>query len=177
MFNETHSFELSGNATRLLALLIDGILIGMVGGFFGLNLSVVNGLESGAISLLFGALYQWYFLTRHDGQTPGKMLMGIQVIKTDGTKISDADAVIRYVGYVISYTVVLIGFIWAFFDPKNQTWHDKLANTYVIRKPVDNANKVVTTTKKKPTVEAKPQEKIKVKNSQHNTTRSEEVMV
>jgi uncharacterized RDD family membrane protein YckC len=87
----------------------------------------------GLLSFIIGAGYQWYFLTQQNGQTPGKMLMKIRVIKTDGTRISDSDAVLRYIGYLINSAVASIGWIWAVFDKKNQGWHDKIAKTYVVK--------------------------------------------
>ena len=33
----------------------------------------------GIASFIFGVIYQWYFLTQQNGQTPGKRLMGIRV--------------------------------------------------------------------------------------------------
>ena len=85
--------------------------------------------------------YHWYFWTRRAGQTPGKFAMGIRVIKADGGAISDVDAVIRAIGYQVSAMFFGLGFIWAFFDKNNQSWHDKLARTYVVRK--DGQRKIV----------------------------------
>lgn len=77
--------------------------------------------------------YHWYFWTRRDGQTPGKFALGIRVIKTNGKPIGDIDAVIRAVGYQVSAMLFGLGFIWALFDKNNQTWHDKMGRTYVVR--------------------------------------------
>lgn len=85
--------------------------------------------------------YYWYFWSRRDGQTPGKFAMGIRVIRTDGSEISDIDALIRAIGYYVSNLVFSLGFIWAIFDKQNQTWHDKMARTYVVR--VDDKRKMV----------------------------------
>ncbi len=128
----TQTFELASRFKRLIAFIIDGILLGIVGGLFGLQLELVGG---SAISLLVGAGYQWYFLTQHKGQTPGKMVMGIYVIKADGTKISDTDAILRYVGYVIGSVIIGLGFLWAFFNSNKQGWHDMIAKTYVVTSP------------------------------------------
>ena len=50
--------------------------------------------------------------------------------------LTDTDAVIRAIGYYVSSLIcsVGLGYLWAIFDKNNQTWHDKLARTYVVRK-------------------------------------------
>ena len=133
------SHELAGLMPRFLAGIIDGFLqafalvatMALIGLLWG---------DGGEFALQFAALavpigYNWYFWTRRNGQTPGKFALGIQVVKADGSAISDIDAVIRAIGYQVSSLVFGLGYIWAIFDKNKQTWHDKLARTYVVRKP------------------------------------------
>jgi uncharacterized RDD family membrane protein YckC len=87
----------------------------------------------GIVGFLIGVGYQWYFLTQNNGQTPGKRLMNIRVIKVSGEPLTAVDVVIRYIGYFINTAILLLGWIWAFFDANHQGWHDKLAGTYVVR--------------------------------------------
>ena len=75
-----------------------------------------------------------YFLipTAITGKTLGKWVAGISVVDIDG-KIPGPVAIPReIVGKFVSYAVLGIGFIWIIFDKKNQSWHDKIAGTYVI---------------------------------------------
>jgi uncharacterized RDD family membrane protein YckC len=69
------------------------------------------------------------------GQTLGKMLLSIKVIRTDGSNISVGYAVLRYLGYIISGVVLGLGFFWIAFDANKQGWHDKIADTYVVKLP------------------------------------------
>ncbi len=134
---QKRTFELADIVSeRLIALIIDSVIISVVGNIFGIG-GGAGWLGGGFLSFLLGAAYQWYFLTQQNGQTPGKMLMNIRVIKTDGTKISDADAILRYIGYYINSPVIMLGWLWAFIDSENQGWHDKIARTYVVK--VDRA--------------------------------------
>ena len=121
------TYELAGIGTRFIALIIDAIILGVLEGILLRGAGPAGGLGGLAI----GAVYQWYFLTRNNGQTPGKALLGIRVIKADGTPLQDADAIIRYIGYYINMFFML-GWIWAVVDTNNQGWHDKLAKTYVV---------------------------------------------
>jgi uncharacterized RDD family membrane protein YckC len=59
-------------------------------------------------------------------------LMGIRVVKTDRSPIDTGTTILREIGYYISIATV-IGLLWAMFDADNQTWHDKIAGTYVVR--------------------------------------------
>jgi uncharacterized RDD family membrane protein YckC len=124
--NNNHQFAPMG--TRFIALVIDAIILGIIG---GLLVGVGRG-AGGGISFVVGLVYYWYFLTRQNGQTPGKNLMKIRVIKTDGQPLSDSDAILRYIGYYINSAVIMLGWIWALFDAEKQGWHDKIAQTYVV---------------------------------------------
>ena len=123
------SYELATLGNRFIAIFIDGVILGVISG-----LLVGFGREAGGgLSFLVGLVYYWYFLTRQEGQTPGKKLMNIKVIKTDGSALTDSDAILRYIGYTINSVVIMLGWIWAFFDENQQGWHDKIAKTYVIK--------------------------------------------
>jgi uncharacterized RDD family membrane protein YckC len=126
----TTTHELADIGTRFFAVVIDSIIIGFVGGFFGAR---GEWFGAGLISFLIGVVYYWYFWTKHDGQSPGKMLMKIRVVKANGAPMTDADAIVRAVGYWINSAVFMLGWIWALFDDRRQGWHDKLAGTYVVR--------------------------------------------
>ena len=69
------------------------------------------------------------------GQTPGKMLLGIQVVDDNHQKPTFRQIILREViGKIIVFLAMFIGFIWIIWDPKKRGWHDYLGNTYVIRK-------------------------------------------
>jgi len=126
--------EKIGFLTRALALIIDGIIVGIVGGIlngilFGGDLVRGNGL-----STLLGLAYYVYFWSSYGhGQTLGNRALGICVVKTDGSELSLTDAFIRYVGLILSFLCLFIGVIWVAFDANKQGWHDKIANTYVVK--------------------------------------------
>ena len=131
-------YELAGLMTRALALMIDAFLL--VAAVL-ICILVLTGIgdslpdrASYFIGLVVPVAYHWYFWTQRDGQTPGKFALGIRVVKADGTAIRDTDAVIRAIGYQVSSWFFCLGYIWAIFDKNNQTWHDKLAGTYVVRR-------------------------------------------
>lgn len=67
-----------------------------------------------------------------DGQTFGKWLMRIRIVKEDRTRMDIGTAFLRLCGYVASNVSFNLGYLWMLIDPKKQTWHDKIANTYVV---------------------------------------------
>ena len=115
---------------RLIALIIDSIILSIIGALLGgLTGEEILGIGSGFI---FGVIYNWYFWTQNRGQTPGKMVMGIRVVKTDGSSLNSLEAVVRYIGYYINTFLLFIGWVWAVVDDRNQGFHDKLAGTVVV---------------------------------------------
>ncbi len=92
----------------------------------------------GAFTLLCALLFFLadviYFTVFHgiNGQTPGKMLLRLQVRTLSGDRITTGTAFLRWVGYLISGLFFALGFLWVAFDRKKQGWHDKIAMTVVI---------------------------------------------
>lgn len=131
----SYEFELAGVFERFFAILIDSLITSVAVGV----LIVGGGSSAGFLGTLIVGAYNWYFWTRNHGQTPGKAIMGIRIIKADGTPLNDVEAILRYIGYHISGFFFGLGYLWAFWDPNRQTWHDKIVNTYVVKaKPVTN---------------------------------------
>ncbi len=131
MKSKNDTYELASLGPRFIALVIDSIILGLIGGVFA---GIFGRVGAGGVgSFVIGLLYNWYFWTRNYGQTPGKMLMKVRVIKASGEPLTDADAVIRYIGYYINSALMMIGWIIAFFDDQNQGLHDKLVSTYVVK--------------------------------------------
>ena len=66
--------------------------------------------------------------------SPGKILLGLKIVDADtGENIDLKQSIIRYVGYFPAMMVLFIGIFWVAFDKRKQGWHDKMANTVVIR--------------------------------------------
>jgi len=65
--------------------------------------------------------------------TPGKLLMGCQVVDADTLgAITTKQAILRYLGYYVSILCVMLGFLWIAWDKRKQGFHDKIANTVVV---------------------------------------------
>lgn len=146
-------FKLAPLSKRFIAIVIDGFIVGVFsfaalfagGPFADLNqamasadLEAINAaiaqFQSQAlpVNLLVSGIYNVVLMTLFNGQTLGKMVFGMRVVKKNGRRISVLDALLRNVlGYMVSQ-IFLLGYIWAFADAEKQAWHDKLTGTLVV---------------------------------------------
>lgn len=141
---EEKEIKYAGFWIRVLAVIIDSIIIGIV--FYPIlhamfptrtimmsefDSSYVNDPASGVRSVVL-MIYSILMLHYYDA-TIGKRMLGLKVTSVDGKKPAVLDIVIREtIGKFLSAIVFGIGFITVGVDPKKQGWHDKLAKTVVV---------------------------------------------
>jgi len=106
------------------------------GGFFAWLRTVVDELGFG-----FGwaSLYMTVVLSWWKGQTVGKKLMGIRVLRLDGEPITWWTAFERAGGYAAGFATGLLGFAQVWWDANRQAIHDRIVGTVVV---VDGAEPV-----------------------------------
>ncbi len=152
------TYRFAGFWRRFVAYAIDGLIVSMVftilavissiaffaGAMSGKNSAWISQMADpeylGSIGIALVGFYTLLFIAYFtyfqglSGRTPGKKLLGLQVVSVEGRPISFGTAFLRSVGYLVSsllFTIPL-GYIWAAFDKKKQAWHDKIAGTVVI---------------------------------------------
>jgi uncharacterized RDD family membrane protein YckC len=149
---------LSGWWRRVGAQLIDGTII-FVGALIILGILGALGLSvdsnGGAVALIVAALiavfaitvvaflYAPILMSRTNGQTLGRMALGIRVIRADGGPMTFWFAMLRevvvkalLVGVISSATfglASLLDALWPLWDEENRALHDLVVNTRVIR--------------------------------------------
>ncbi len=120
----------AGFFPRLGAALIDGILL------TALSYAALYAIGEGAyvvVSLLGGILYYVLLEGGETGQTLGKKMVGIRVVDARAAgQLGYGRAFIRYIGRYVSSVVLLLGYLWMLWDREKQTWHDKMASSYVV---------------------------------------------
>lgn len=84
------------------------------------------------VSFLGAFVYFTLFTWQWQGSTPGKRLMGIQVVRLNGKPISLWGSLERATGYTASTSLLGLGFFQYFWDRNCQTTHDKITETIVI---------------------------------------------
>jgi uncharacterized RDD family membrane protein YckC len=135
---------------RFLARLIDGVILGMAGLILRLPLMLMLGIGIGGgyrfgmtpalgvamgvsliVNLLVGMAYEVYFVSTR-GATPGKMALGLKIIRADGSPVPPGLALGRYFAHWISGALLFIGYIMAAFDSQKRALHDRICETRVI---------------------------------------------
>jgi uncharacterized RDD family membrane protein YckC len=119
----TAAMPRAGFWIRMLALLIDALLIGVLMGI----LHHVFNMELVMLAV-YGAI-MW----KLRGSTIGGIVFDLQVVRLDGRPIDWETAIVRALGCFLSLVVAGLGFFWIAFDPGRQAWHDKIAGTAVVR--------------------------------------------
>ncbi|MBN1760339.1 MAG: RDD family protein [Chitinispirillaceae bacterium] len=132
--------ELAGIGSRAFAFCIDVLIRGgavtLLFILFSIKPFTVRpmGLLVGVITLLWWNGYFIFFETVYSGKSPGKMIVGIRVLKNDGSKISVLDSCIRNLMRVVDMLPAgyLLALVTMIFEPFNRRPGDIVANTIVI---------------------------------------------
>ena len=141
--------QYAGFTTRLVGWIIDDLILAsiivvmtaMVGIIQNsLPLNDLLGLQAEAELIIAGFLVvlvvtipPLYFISfwMLAGQTPGKRLMGVRVVRTDGERVKFWNCVRRLIGYWVS-AILFLGYLWVLVDNRRQGFHDKIAGTFVV---------------------------------------------
>lgn len=137
MPTQTPGMHYAGFWIRLVAVLVDSIILAIIGRLlFGPQTVDFNGgginTHGGGRFVLSVVFMVGFWIWQ--SATPGKMLLGLKIVQEDGSKLTWQKALLRYVGYMLSSVVFCLGFIWIGFDKRKQGWHDKIAKTFVVKK-------------------------------------------
>lgn len=137
-------FDYAGFWWRVLASIIDNIVLGIaiglvsagvviaIHGFSGadsMSALVLNYVTSTVLTTVAIVLF-WKFKQG----SPGKLMLSMRIVDAETLgALSWGQCIGRYFSYVISFLGLCIGFMWVGWDARKQGWHDKLAGTVVIR--------------------------------------------
>lgn len=128
---------------RFVAIVIDGMvlfgarfaLIALAWAVFGEKAGTRPVQAAVGFVTLVGAALYWVILHALDGQTLGKMAVGVRVVALDGGPITISRALLRLVGYWVSSFTLGIGYLIAAARPDKRALHDLIAGTRVERLP------------------------------------------
>jgi uncharacterized RDD family membrane protein YckC len=90
-------------------------------------------LAFSALSFVVGLAYGVYFVGKF-AATPGKLVLGLRIVRSDGSRVSYWRAAGRYFATILSSFTLMIGYIIAAFDSEKRTLHDHICDTRVIHK-------------------------------------------
>jgi uncharacterized RDD family membrane protein YckC len=128
---ETHFLTLASFWTRFGGYLIDDLVLVVPQLIFR---AVAGAVISDLLSVLIGLAYSVILIGGPQGQTIGDRAMGLRVVSADdGGSIGYGRATVRYFVGLLSGLVLGLGYLWMLWDPRRQTWHDKAANSVVVK--------------------------------------------
>lgn len=135
---------------RFAANFIDSFIVGMVGGVIGAVIGALfgiamygGGMDPAAGTLLshamnivlgvvLGLVYYGGFHSSESQATPGKMLIGIKVARSDGDRLTPMRAGARFLATYLNLFTFGIGWLMAAFTERKQALHDFLCDTVVV---------------------------------------------
>jgi uncharacterized RDD family membrane protein YckC len=85
-----------------------------------------------AINTVIGMAFTVFFLTRYEA-TPGKLLLGLRVVRADGSRLGAGRALGRFWGEQVTGLTFFAGYVMAAFDEERRALHDFMCETRVLR--------------------------------------------
>jgi uncharacterized RDD family membrane protein YckC len=117
----------------LVSIPVIGILLGRAAGEDGVKLLNSEISNTGWLIMFMLALTNFVILPMFSGQSLGKMLTGLKILKKDGTPATLGALLLRHtVGYLLTAATLGLGFLTAVLGPKGRALHDYVAGTVVI---------------------------------------------
>jgi ribosomal protein uL22 len=145
--NAENNAEYKGVWIRLVAALIDFVILDIIGTIIHYSVGHVVAIPS-FILPIYGLVYFvgfWWWR----GQTPGKMIIGARVVRTDGRPVGVDRAFLRYLFYLVplfapitflansvtiwlTYILPIVGLVVTGLTRQKRGIHDLIAGTCVI---------------------------------------------
>lgn len=136
------SIRYAGVGLRLVALIIDVIIIGIINWLIAVatGSTTSSGFEltgiPALISIVIGIAY-WLCFEVLAGGTPGKLAIGLRVRTEDGASISWGQSIVRNILRIVDaipyFIPYLLGAILIWNSDRKQRLGDRVAKTVVVR--------------------------------------------
>jgi uncharacterized RDD family membrane protein YckC len=140
-----------GFVLRFMAFAVDHLVLSLVFSIFVVCGLLAVGLAPGrGLEVSYGNFFRLvlpaliplglmlsvtYFSFFHGawGQTIGKMIFGLRVVRVDGQPLTFLRALARTISYILSAAPFFLGFFWVGFTSGKWSWHDRISGTMVVR--------------------------------------------
>ncbi len=128
---------------RVLASLIDGMIVVAAGGLFGAIYYRIVGstptpvqaaMLGSSLLILCWAAYQ-YLLVVYSGSTPGLRALRLQVRRFDGNPANRKLRKARVLCSLLSAVSLGLGYAWHFLDEDGLCWHERVTRTHISTNP------------------------------------------
>lgn len=89
--------------------------------------------STGVLLTVLVFISNFVLLPMLNGQSIGKMLTGLRIVRTDGTAASNGSILIRnLIGYPLSILTLGLGFLISVLNSKGRALHDLISRTVVV---------------------------------------------
>ncbi len=126
---DLRSFPYARFLERAAAFALDVILVVIVFRVLGIRWPD----DEGRFFLLLLAYHIGFWTWK--GTTVGGIICQLRLVRTDGARLQFVDALVRGLTSILSLVALGLGALWILKDPERQSWHDKIAGTYVVKVP------------------------------------------
>lgn len=79
------------------------------------------------------SFFAYFWVAR--GQTVGMLAWNLRLETDDGTPMRLGQALLRFVGAMLSLATLGLGYLWIYIDPDRRAWPDMLSRTHVVHRP------------------------------------------
>lgn len=160
--------KIAGFWPRSLAWLLDFLIRAIIYFVLAMILTQFDKLGTGLFLILIFVLEWFYpvlFEVNNQGMTPGKSMLGIQVVNVDATPVNWTPSLIRNILRTVDFLPLLygLGFLTMLLNQRFQRLGDLAAGTLVVYKPIKNKEIVLpsaTSTELTPDLSLKEQQAI-----------------
>src|SRR5688572_22616209 len=117
----------------LISIPVIGLLLARYWGNDGAKLLNNNISNTSWLIMILFAVTNFVIFPLFSGQSIGKMLTGLRVVKSDGNSPSLGKLFLRhFVGYLVTFLTLGLGFLPAVLNKSGRTLHDYISGTIVI---------------------------------------------
>ena len=129
-----------GLARRLASIIYDLLLLcavlfaASIPITMGLGITYGHPLYIGYVVYIYAVIFLyfgWFWV--HSGQTPAMKTWNIRLVGASRTEVSWKQALYRFLGALISFLFLGVGFLWSLIRKDKASWHDLLSKTQLIR--------------------------------------------
>lgn len=95
--------------------------------------AVVGPLVQTILFLELFAFFAYFWVWR--GQTLGMLAWDLRVETQSGAPMRLSHALLRFIGALLSFACVGLGYLWMYVDPDRRAWPDMLSKTFIVHVP------------------------------------------
>ena len=135
---DTKQLELATGGSRVMAFLIDAVIVAAIQGAAKAGLNAFLGENHSSAVILCTVLigYMYYVFTQfNDGQTMGKKIMKIKTMPDAGGELLGFGQVLgrETIGRLLSALPLALGYVGAWRRDDKKCFHDRMFKTHVVK--------------------------------------------